>query len=90
MTKDRERELLERVGEIERRVKELEAQPREYHYHYHPPAVQQPYTSPVIPGSTWIGDPPYQPNSTAWVDNVNGTMPLAVPVTSVAFNFGGN
>lgn len=55
-----------RIAELERQVKELEARPRENHFHYYPPVFQQPYvpptqTQPLIP--TWepwritCGDP---------------------------------
>lgn len=83
------RALEDRIVELERRVKELEAQPREYHYHYHPPVFQQPYAAPAtIPGQIYIGDPPYNPNTTTWVDTVNGTMPLNVNPT--VWHIGGN
>ena len=57
MTK-REAELLNRIAELEKRVKDLEARPatkQEYHYHYTQPApyyIPQPYIVPQYP--TWL------------------------------------
>jgi hypothetical protein len=52
MTK-REKELLERIDQLEQRVKQLEAQPKtEFHYHYHTLPIQpvQPlYPQPLYP-----------------------------------------
>lgn len=55
----------ERIADLERRVKELESQPRETHTHFHnyPPVYQPPsyapYVSPAAPGRwipPWAGD----------------------------------
>lgn len=81
MTKDREQKILERITDLERRVKELEAQPREYHYHYHPPVFQQPSPA-TIPGQIYIGDPPYNPSGTTWVwRDANGAISHNRPAT---------
>ncbi len=45
------KQLEDRVADLERRVQELEAQPREQHTHFHSHVgyVQQPYVQPTIP-----------------------------------------
>lgn len=67
----------ERIEQLERRVKQLEAQPKETHFHYYPPVYQQPYappapyvqTHPILnPMVTWGG----------WPSNTAGTMPLDI------------
>ena len=64
-------QLKARIVELERRVKELEAQPREQHFHYHSPVYQQPYgvpdaipvpLQPTSPYKIKIGDPSTVPN----------------------------
>lgn len=50
----------ERIDELERRVKELEAQPRQNHFHYYPPVFQPSYvpSSQTMPsGYVYTGDP---------------------------------
>jgi hypothetical protein len=37
------KELEKKIADLEKRVKELETQPRENHYHYYPPVCVQPY-----------------------------------------------
>jgi hypothetical protein len=73
-------DFLKRINELERRVKDLEAQPKEQHTHFHtyPPVYQQPYVPYVSPAgpapSPWkwtIGDPPGSPFGTSSV-----TFPL--------------
>lgn len=75
-----------RIAELERRVKELEAQPKETHTHFHtyPPLYVQPYAPPQpFQPTPWE---PYRitwgdaPSITAWVDNVNIVAPLNIPV----------
>ena len=60
MTKEREKELLERIAMLEKRLKELEAIPVsriEYHYYYQHP---QPYYAPTyIPAPMPTAVPPY-------------------------------
>lgn len=81
-------ELQKRVVELERIVKELQAQPRENHTHFHyPPVFQQPCVS--IP-STWIGDPQPQPYEITWgVSDSTGASPFSTGET-VWMTGGGN
>lgn len=52
-------EALKRIEELERRVKELEAQPRqEFHYHYHYHYSQPANYAPWHPCLPWVGDSP--------------------------------
>ena len=77
-------ELARRVDDLEKRVKELEAQPREQHFHYHPPVYQQPYipyVSPAAPAPDppyriWIGDPPPYGTTTVggWPNTSGGSV----------------
>jgi hypothetical protein len=74
------KELLGRIAELENRIQQLEAQPREHHYHYHSPVHVPPAPTPevrptpFIPyrvgdlppwGTVTIGDAPYWPNTTS-------------------------
>lgn len=52
------KEAQQRIEDLERKVKELEARPQEVHHHYHPPTVQPQYPFPgTLPvwTSTTIG-----------------------------------
>jgi hypothetical protein len=71
-------DLEERVAELERRVKELEAQPREQHFHYHPPVyVPPPQPAPAEqPYRIYIGDPPGWGTTTIgpWITSGTATV----------------
>jgi hypothetical protein len=71
-------ELERKVADLERRVKELEGQPREQHFHYHPPVYVQP-AQPIPtqePYRIYIGDPPGWGTivTSPWIPNSNGTV----------------
>jgi hypothetical protein len=54
------KEALKRIEELERKVKQLEAAPKEQHTHFHTHPVYQPYTIPIQspypqPWQPWVG-----------------------------------
>lgn len=69
-------ELKRRLADLERRIKELEAQPRETHFHYYPPIHQPLQPSPPLqPQRIYIGDPPYQGTTTVpWIPSSTETI----------------
>lgn len=62
------KQAMERIEQLERRVKELEAHPAQHiHYHTHPsplPYIPPQYIPPQNPNNPWWQEPFYQPN---WV-----------------------